>query len=355
MPTRETGQSTVQLAILGCGAVTEIYHLPAAQRIREAEIVALVDNNITRARTLGKRFGIRWCTENYQQLPDNVNGVIVALPNYLHAPATIEFLERGIPVLVEKPMALTVEEAEVMVKAADANGVALQVGLMFRFCDGACLMKRAVDEGWLGRLQSFSLESGFVYDWPVTSGFFSNRGQSGGGQLMDIGSHLLDLLLWWIGDVVDVDYKDDSLGGVEADCWLTLRLQAATGPVQGTVELSRLRKLRNTARIVGEQFTIEYDLTSPYSTSSATVRMWPSLWDGKNILFVSDFGPLAGQPQNVYAKQLQAFAQTILTGCEPAVPGKQVIQSMVLIEKCYRERKPLEFPWMRLPPQRESV
>src|SRR6266536_3703994 len=135
---------------------------------------------------------------------------------------------------------------------------------------------------------------GFVYNWPVASGFFFSKEQAGGGVLVDTGSHMLDLLLWWLGDVIDVvEYRDDSLGGVEAECWLSLVLQTPTGPVQGNIILSRLRKLRNTARIVGERFTIECDF-------SDKVRIWPSTCDGRGLSFVSDTSSLPRQSSNVY-------------------------------------------------------
>lgn len=353
MPSREVDNSAVHLAVIGCGAVTELCHLPATKLTREIEIVALVDKNIARAKFLGEQFGIGYCTEDYHQLPENVDGVIVALPHHLHAPVAIEVLESGTPVLVEKPMALNVEEAEAMVKTADANRVALQVGLMYRFCDGARLVKRAIDEGWLGALQSFSVEWGFVYDWPVASGFFFSKEQAGGGVLVDFGSHVLDLLLWWLGDAVDVEYRDDSLGGVEADCWLSLVLQGPTGPVQGTVALSRLRQLSDRARIVGERFTIECDLYTP-----DIVRIWPSTSDGRDLAFVLDFDSLPRQSlDEAYAEQLRAFAQTITAGGKSVVPGECVLGSVALIDRCYRERQPLELPWMRpvVPTQRETV
>jgi predicted dehydrogenase len=278
----------IRIGIIGAGAVTELRHLPAAESCPEIQVSALVDKNLERARTLADRFGVTDVMADYHDLFGQVDGIINALPHCLHAPVTMEFLERGVSVLVEKPMALTVEEAEAMVKAANANGVALQVGHMLRFFNGARLLKQAIAEGWLGTLQCFSLESGFVYNWPVASGFFFSKQEAGGGVLVDLGSHMLDLLLWWLGDVVDiVEYRDDCLGGVEAECWLSLVIQSPTGPVQGAVVLSRLRRLSDTARIVGERFTIEYDFSRPDK-----VRIWPSTCIGKSLSFVSDSSSL---------------------------------------------------------------
>jgi predicted dehydrogenase len=332
--------SSVKLAIIGCGAVTELCHLPAAQRAPEVEIVALVDRNIERARCLGDRFGVAYGTADYRELPPDVQGAIVALPHHLHAPVTIELLEKGTPVLVEKPMAVSVEQAETMVKVAEARNLPLQVGLMYRFCNGARLVKRAIEENWLGKIESFSVEWCFVYDWPVASEFFFSKEQAGGGVLLDFGSHVLDLLLWWFGNVLDVEYRDDSQGGVEAECLLKLVLQGPAGPVPGTVTLSRLRRLPYSARIVGDRFTIECDISAP-----TTARMWSTRSDVQGLALMAGSSPCQSLDE-AYAEQLRAFAETIARGTEPMVPGKQVLGSIALMERCYRNRQPLELPWM---------
>jgi predicted dehydrogenase len=337
------GNAGARLAIVGCGAVAEFCHLPGARLAPEIEIAALVDKNLARAQFLGEKFGIVTRIDDYRQLPDNVNGVIVGLPHYLHAPVTIEFLEREMPVLVEKPMALNLEEAEAMVRAANKNKVVLQIGLMNRFCRGAQVVKRAIDENWLGRVRSFTVEWGFVYDWPVASGFFFSKEQAGGGVLIDLGSHVLDLLLWWFGDVASLEYKDDSLGGVETECWLSLALHGPAGSVEGTVTLSRLRKLTNKARIVGDRFTIECDIDNPVA-----VRFWPTSSDSEDLVFGLDFDSLPRQTlDDAYAEQLRAFARVITTGGNPVIPGESVLGSVAVIDRCYRERQPLELPWMR--------
>jgi predicted dehydrogenase len=334
--------SALHLAVIGCGAVAELCHLPAAKLLPEVEIVALVDKNIARAKVLGRQFGIDTCIEDYRQLRKDVDGVILALPNHLHAPVALEFLNCAIPVLVEKPMALTVLEAEAMIQAANANGVALQVGFMYRFSQGVRLIKRAIEEGWLGTLRCFFLEWGVVYDWPLVSGLMLNKEQAGGGQLVDMGSHMLDLLLWWLGEAVEFEYRDDSLGGVEADCWLSLVLQSPDGPLQGTVVLSRLRNLSNKARFVGESFTLEIDLLTP-----SRVRLWPTGWNLQGLAFTADWGSLPIESWNdIYVEQLRAFTRAITTGGDPIVSGKSALGSVALVERCYREWQPLHLPWM---------
>jgi predicted dehydrogenase len=224
---------------------------------------------------------------------------------------------------------------------------------MYHFCNGARLIKRAIDEEWLGAIRSFNVEWCFVYDWPVTSGFFFNKEQAGGGVLLDFGSHVLDLLLWWFGDVIDVEYRDDSLGGVEAECQLSLALNGPAGPIRGTVTLSRLRRLPYSARVVGERYTIECDISAPTS-----VRMWPTVSAGQDVVFVPDSDLLPPQSlDDAYAAQLRAFARSVATGERPVVAGEQVLKSVALIERCYQNRQPLALPWTRpgMPSQLASV
>ena len=243
-------------------------------------------------------------------------------------------------VLVEKPMAVNTEQARGMADAARANGTVLQVGLMYRFCRGVATVRRFIEDGLLGDLRAFELESGFIYDWPVASGFFFDRRKAGGGVLIDTGSHMLDLLIGLIGSVVDCDYRDDSAGGVEADCHLSLTLRAPSGPVAGEVTLSRLRNLSDCLRISGERLTIEYDLGTPDA-----VRIRPTRLFETGESFVPDMEECDRQTWGrVYVEQLAAFASAVRGGdCRAA--GQDVIGSMDLVTECYRGRKTLERPW----------
>jgi predicted dehydrogenase len=330
------------LGIIGCGAATEQRHLPAARVLPEVEVAALVDRDLARARRLARRYGVPLATDALPALEGQVDGVIVALPNHLHAPVAEAFLSRGVPVLVEKPLARTVAEATGVVEAARRAGVALQVGHMYRFSKAARLTRRLLRDGWLGPLRSFSAVFATVFGWPLASGFAWSREQAGGGILIDVGAHVLDLLLWWLGPVADVAYRDDNLGGVEAESQLTLTLEGPAGPVTGEVLLSRLRACGTYVRFVGERCSLQCGLSG-----SLAVRVWPSEGPWGEATLVADHGP--GGPdsfRHMYVEQLRAFARAIREGPPAAVSGEDVLPSLALTERCYRERRPLVHPWM---------
>lgn len=328
----------VRLAIIGCGAVTELSHLPAARLVPEVEVVALADKDLARARRLAERFGVARCVDDYHVLLGDVDGMIVALPNHLHAPVARELLEKRVAVLVEKPLASTLREARELTVAARTAGLPLQAGHMYRFSKAARLVKRVLEEGWLGPLRQFSLQYGVVSNWPATSGFYWRKEQAGGGVLMDLGPHMLDLLLWWLGEAHDVEYQDDAAGGVEADCRLALTLGA--GALRGEVTLSRVRRLGGNATIVGEQFTMDCDFRN------LQVRIRPTAWEEQAPAFLADF--TGGDTfRRMFVEQLRAFAAVIRHGGAPAVSGDDVLPALALIERCYRDRRPLELPWLR--------
>jgi len=334
----------IRLGIVGCGAVAEICHLPAAELSRRSRITALADIHVSRAQRLAQQYGVEYCTDDYHDLVSRIDGVIIALPHHLHVPVALEFLGHGVPVLVEKPLAFTRHDANHLVEAAARNSTLLQAGYMYRFCRGARLVKQAVDEGWLGPLQGFCLESGYVYDWPVASAFNFTNLQAGGGVLIDTGSHMLDLLLWWLGDLQAVEYRDDAEGGIESDCCLSLAHRSAAA-LNGEVILSRVRKLNDTARVIGELFTIEYDVST-----ADQVRIWPTHAPAEPVSFAANYGARAPQKWNyVYAEQLDAFARSIESGTPSLAPGESVLPVVALIENCYARRKPLNLPWMARP------
>ena len=125
---------SLAVALVGCGAVSEHSHLPALRKNPGYHLIAVVDSNRSRVEQLAARYQVGHALTDYKQLDDlQVDAAIVALPNYLHAPVTIDLLKRGIHVLVEKPMALTVAECDAMMETAARTQTTLAVGLMRRF------------------------------------------------------------------------------------------------------------------------------------------------------------------------------------------------------------------------------
>jgi predicted dehydrogenase len=270
----------------------------------------------------------------------DIAAAIVALPNHLHARVSVDLLSSGIHLLVEKPMALSVAECDAMVKAAEAGRAVLAVGLPRRFLHAARFAKWAIRSGLLGKIVSFDIRDGYLFNWPLASDFFFKKETAGGGVLIDTGAHTLDQLLWWLGDVESFEYYDDNSGGVESDCELHIALKSGA---QGIVELSRTRTLRNTAVIRGERAEIEVGLIK--NTLRLTFTGSPLQVVGQGAL--SD--GLAGTQQNqvdLMVAEHDDFLQAIRTGRPPEVDAAEASRCIEWIQKCYQERRALRLPWM---------
>jgi predicted dehydrogenase len=338
----------VRLAVVGCGAVAQIHHLPAIAASDRVEAAVLVDADEKRARALAERFGVPEVSTDFQDLPGRVDAAVVALPNSLHAPVSVELLRRGVHVLVEKPMATSVRECDEMIAAAAAGRAVLAVGLDFRFFDASLLVRNLLLDGLIGEVRRFDLRQGVIPRWPFATDFLLKKEMAGGGVLADFGVHVLDLLLWWLGDLGVTEYRDDAQGGVESDCEMTL--VTASG-VTGAAEISRTRNLRNTCVFEGERANLEVGVWDPDPEIRLTIA-------DREVALAGRARRESGSALNftdVFIRQIDDFAKAVRGRGEPFVPGLEGRRSLALIEACYALKKPLELPWSVLPAGREAV
>jgi len=329
----------LRLAVVGCGKVSERFHLPVVAQVPRFVLHALVDRDRTRATRLAALHGVPHVVDSVADLPGLVDAAIVATPHHLHAEMACALLRQGVHVLVEKPMALDVAACDAMIEAAAVGGSVLAVGLVRRYYPAASFVKDVLEDGVIGRVREVDAREGAVFGWQVVTDATFRREQ-GGGVLADIGSHVLDLLAWWLGDPVDVTYADDNLGGVEAECEIDL---GWAGDLRGRVELSRTRLLRNTIRIVGERGRIEIG-----HGFDPEVRLEVG-GRGRNLGgHVAERG--RARPvklEELFVAQLVDLARAIDDVAPPFVDGTQGRRSIALVEACRRVRRPLELPWLR--------
>ena len=236
----------IRVALVGCGAVATQYYVPALrelERAGKATVVALFDPAADRMSALQDTFTQAVCLGDVSEVGKlGVELAVVASPPRFHAEQSIQLLQAGCAVLCEKPLATDVAEGEAMVAAAVATQQMLASGLVRRFFPAAESLRTILAEQGLGAVRSFTWQEGDHFRWPTQSAAFFRRAVAKGGVLLDIGVHVLDLLIWWWGPPVDVAYEDDAMGGVEANC--RIRLTFAQGH-SGEVRLSRDWPLAN--------------------------------------------------------------------------------------------------------------
>lgn len=193
-------KDTIKVAIIGCGGIANGKHMPSLKRLPDVEMVAFCDLIEERAVKAKEEFGTADARVyiDYKALlasEPEVDAVHVCTPNRSHSFITIDSLEAGKHVMCEKPMAKTSAEAKAMCEAAKRTGKKLTIGYQNRFRKEVQQLHTLCENGALGDIyfaKAHAVRRRAVPNW----GVFLNEEEQGGGPLIDIGTHALDLTLW---------------------------------------------------------------------------------------------------------------------------------------------------------------
>ena len=198
-----TNNKTLRIGMIGCGGIATKKHMPALAKIPDAQMVAFCDIIAERAEASAKKFGTpdaKVYTDYKELLKDNsIDIVHVCTPNRSHSFITVDALESGKHVMCEKPMAINTAEAEKMLEAAKRTGKKLTIGYQGRYRTDSQFMHEEATKGTFGEIyyaKATALRRRAVPTW----GVFLNEYEQGGGPLIDIGTHALDLTLWMMNN-----------------------------------------------------------------------------------------------------------------------------------------------------------
>ena len=207
-----------------------------------AEVAALCEPAPQRLEEVARRHPGAAAFSDFDQMLAaglGLDGVVIATPNSLHAPQTLAALDCGLAVFCQKPLALNAREAREMVEAARRADRLLGVDYSYRYTDGARALRRAVEAGELGRV--FSVDTVFHNAYGPDKAWCFDPRLSGGGALMDLGVHLIDLALWLLGDPEVREVRGGAwkggqpLGEGEVDDFASARIELEGG---GAVSLA---------------------------------------------------------------------------------------------------------------------
>ena len=190
----------VRVGVIGSGGIAQGAHLPGYAACPDVDIVAVADVSEKTAQAAAEKFNVPQVFTDYKKLLrlDEIDAVSVCTPNFMHKDAAVAALKAGKHVLVEKPMAMNARECDAMLKAARESGKKLQVGFNNRFGGGPQALKRFVEGGEMGEIyyaRAQALRRRGIPGW----GVFTQKDKQGGGPLIDIGVHILDMTLWLMG------------------------------------------------------------------------------------------------------------------------------------------------------------
>jgi myo-inositol 2-dehydrogenase/D-chiro-inositol 1-dehydrogenase len=196
----------IRVGILGLGNMGKLHFLNAL-RMKGVRVVAVADKNKTNLR-IAKEHSVH-VYDDYQKLinAEDLNAAVISLPNFLKEESIVYAAEKGLDVFVDKPLARNSAEGTRIVKKVNGQGARLMTGVNYRYIDSVQKLKRMLDEGRIGDVviatSDLILNGPFSHSLipkPVPEWWFSKEG-AGGGALLDLGYHLIDILNWMFGDL----------------------------------------------------------------------------------------------------------------------------------------------------------
>lgn len=190
----------VGVGVIGVGIGS--FHIQGYQQCPDAEVVAVCDLNEARAKATADQYCIPNVYMDYNEMlkREDIDAVSVCTPNFLHAPISIAAFEAGKHVICEKPLAMNPIEGEAMVAASKKAGKLFMTAFNNRFRGDTQVLKKFIENGELGEI--YFGKTGWIRrkGIPGMGGWFTTKSKSGGGPLIDIGVHVLDLALWLMGN-----------------------------------------------------------------------------------------------------------------------------------------------------------
>ncbi len=320
----------LRIAMVGCGRVAVRFHLPALASSAYATLAAVVDADPLWASEVGRRFGAGSVLTDYRDLRGRVDAAVVATPNHTHAEISAWLLAQGISVLCEKPMACTAEQARAMI-AAERGGGRLTVAHNCRFTPNMQEAKRLVDQGHLGVLQEMSGALGAPRGtWRARTDFRERPDLAGGGVLIDLGVHLIDLSCWLFGNSVSaLSYAASDQAGIGVETEAEVALGFAGGG-QALLSCSAIRTLDRVVRLRGS----EGWLAAPVEGAEIAFS-----FRGARACRVDGAQRLLLEPRDGFQAQIDHFSDAVLHDRPFLVSVDDALRTVELVERCYGEAK----------------
>jgi predicted dehydrogenase len=324
----------MKIAIAGAGFIAAI-HARAVQNCG-AQVAAVVEKYSDRSATFARQFGISRQYSTVEELlkDGGADAMVIGTPNFLHAPQTLAALKAGIPVLVEKPMAMNAIEAEEMLSASQKSGVALMVAHCWRFDQDVLWLKAQIPRiGLVVRTKGYGVHT----HWGPT-GWFTQKKLAGGGALADMGIHALDTARFLLGDpqpvsvyarigtyykdfdvddtgVIIVNWDNGTVSYIESGWW-----QPHSDGAEAATQLYGQKGF-------GQLFPTQLELSDP---------------EKKRIEIVKSgfkFPRKEHCPQSMYDAQMAHFIQSIIDKAVPTPSGVEGLVNMEIVDAAYHSAR----------------
>ena len=333
----------IKWGVIGCGGIADRRTIPGMMLADNAELVAVMDANGEVAEKVREKYNAKFAFDNYEELLaiDEIDAVYIASPVFCHKEQAFAAAKAKKHILLEKPMALTVEESKEIADYCKKEGVKLGVGLMMRFHSYHQAMKKIIAEGKLGDVVSMRGQLTCWYP-DIPNNWRQNKALSGGGALMDMGIHCIDLLQYITGlkatevtgfagtqtfsynaddsAAIVMKMENGALAMVDANFNIPdaaakckLEIYGTKGSIMAEGTVSQVEG--------GDVSVLISDDSLGYDAAQNREELVPVKLD-------VEFG-------NMYTKEVESFGNAIINDTEPAITAEDAIFVQNIVERAY--------------------
>ena len=315
-----THAKKIRIGIIGCGQMGR-WHLNAYKRNPAVEVIAFADTNLASAEKFASEMGGKAYSSSKDMIVnERLDGVSVCTVPSTHRDVVMELLETGIHVLCEKPLAISVEQANDMTVKATEKDLIMLTAFKFRFREEVQKAKELIASGGLGKIVTFRLMFGGYLEMAET--WYAKKELSGGGILMDNGPHAVDLIRYLFGEISQVAAEVSTLQPLSVEDTGRLNVTLENG-VRGTADMSWSIVLPSQAylEIYGEDGTALLD----WDGLSYKFKLWTEWKRVPNQLDV----------HGVFGRQIDHFVEAILHKSPQIVRNEEGWKAQLVLAAAY--------------------
>ena len=328
-----TAKGKLKVGVVGAGFAGRA-HMQGYKNVEDADLIAVCDVGKERAQEAAEKHGIPNVFTDYEEMLklDELDAISVCLPNVLHMPVTVAGLEAGKHVLCEKPLAANAEQAAKMVEAAEKSGKTLAMSLNFRYRSDALTAKKLIEAGELGEI--YYAKTAMLRNNAIPRGWFHVKERSGGGPLLDLAAHVLDVTWWLMGRPEPVSASGSTFAklGVAGKAMGSWGVGYGDGPVDIEDMAVGLIRFKD-----GQSLSVEvsWALHSPPTEychvfgTEGGVSVFPNFAIHKDP---SVEAPKMEPDQD----RIREFVRNVLDGTEPLGPGRDGLKVMRMLDAIYK-------------------
>jgi predicted dehydrogenase len=333
----------VKWGVIGCGGIADRRTIPGMLLADNAELVAVMDVNFEMAKKCRDKFHAAYAFDNTKDLlalPE-IDAVYIATPVIYHKHQAVDAAKAKKHILLEKPLALTAEDSQEIADICAKNGVKLGVGLMMRYHALHQEIKKIISEGDIGQI--VSMRAQFTCWYPeIENSWRQKKATSGGGALMDMGIHCIDLLQYMSGlNATDVTgFMGNQLFKYEVEDSASIIMKMSNGAfayvdsnfnIPDDAAVCKLEIYGSAGSIIADGTIAQSEVGTVKIIQTNTKG-----YDAQQLRSVTNAKELkADISGNMYTKEIQAFSDAILKDKKPPVSAEDAINVQKIVEGAY--------------------